>query len=246
MKELIFELKIESSEYLSKVNPTGANAHPGNGGTLSTVEDLFRWHRTLMTDQVLSKVALRKLYEPKLRPDETTASYYAYGWDVSRTPRNTTRIWHNGTNRIYYADFVRFVDEQTTVIMLSNKAHPNFNRICGEISKIIFNPSFQPEIPAADNEVNRAFTQSIIKTIETSGLDQAKAAYNRRKKPEQLLEFMMRNEGFNSIDNQKPGVAMQIFEMNVLFIRIPRKRCRALPRVIWRPATKKRQSFILR
>lgn len=30
-----------------------------------------------------------------------------------------------------------------------------------------------------------------------------------------MLEFMMREEGFHHIDDNKPAIAMQIFEMNV-------------------------------
>lgn len=83
----------------------------GNGGLLSTTEDLFKWHKCLLTEKVLSKDAKQKLYHPKLRAEESENSYYAYGWDVSRTNRNTSQVWHNGTNGIFYADFLRFIDE---------------------------------------------------------------------------------------------------------------------------------------
>lgn len=187
----------------------------GNGGILSTTEDLYKWHKCLMTDLVLSKEAKQKLYYPELRPEETTDSYYAYGWDVSKTSRNTTEVWHNGTNRILYADFLRYIDENVTLIMLSNKFHPVFNNLNFEISRMIFNPHYNPEIPAIDNEENRNFTKRIIKTIEEFGLEKAKTEFRSRKKSEQLLEFMMRDEGFSHIDNSKPDIAIQIFEMNV-------------------------------
>jgi CubicO group peptidase (beta-lactamase class C family) len=174
----------------------------GNGGILSTTEDLYHWHKCLMTELVLSKEAKQKLYHPKLRPEETLASYYAYGWDVSQTSRKTTQVWHNGANHIFYADFLRFIDENTILIMLSNKSHPNFDNLNFEISKIIFNPNYNPEVPATDSEENRNFTNRIIKTIEDLGLEKAKAEYKKRNKSEQLLEFVMRNEGFNHIDKQ--------------------------------------------
>jgi tetratricopeptide (TPR) repeat protein len=187
----------------------------GNGGILSTTEDLYKWHKCLMTELVLSEEAKQKLYHPKLRPEETENSYYAYGWDVSKTKRNTTQVWHNGTNRILYADFLRFTDENVTLIMLSNKSHSNFNNLNFETAKIIFNPNYKPEIPMADNEENRNFTNRIIKIIEEFGLETAKNDYKKKGKTEQLLEFLMRNEGFDHIDNGKPEIAIQIFEMNV-------------------------------
>lgn len=187
----------------------------GNGGILSTTEDLYKWHKSLMADFVLSKEAKQKLYHPKLRADESETFIYAYGWDVSKTSRNTTQVWHNGSNRIFYADFLRFIDEDVTLIMLTNKSHPNFNNLCFEISKIIFNPKFNPEIPVADNEENRNFTNRILKAIEELGIEKAKENFKKRKSSEQLLTFIMRDEGFNSIDNGKPDFAIQIFEMNV-------------------------------
>ncbi|MBK9254989.1 MAG: serine hydrolase [Saprospiraceae bacterium] len=186
----------------------------GNGGILSTTEDLYKWHKCLLTEKVLSKDAKKKLYHPKLRTDETENSYYSYGWDVSKTNRNTTQVWHNGTNRILYADFLRFVDENVTFIMLSNKSHPNFNNLNFEMARIVFNPNFIPEIPIVDNAENRKFTNRIITMIREFGLEKAKEEFAKKKDTEQLLEFQMRDEGFNYIDNGKPEIAIQIFEMN--------------------------------
>ena len=187
----------------------------GNGGILSTIEDLYKWHEALQTDKILSKDAKAKLYHPKLREGESDNAIYAYGWDVSKTQRNTRQVWHSGSNRILYADFLRYIDEDIAIIMFTNQSHPNFNKVCFEISKIIFNPEYKPEIPIADNAVNRNFTIHILKVIEESGLDKAKEEYQNRQPSVQLLEFMMRSEGFDRIDNEKPEIAIQIFEMNV-------------------------------
>jgi CubicO group peptidase (beta-lactamase class C family) len=186
----------------------------GNGGILSTIEDLYKWHKCLMTEIVLTNTAKQKYYHPTLRPGESETSFYGYGWDISKTSRNTTRIWHNGGNNILYADFLRYIDENITLIMLSNKSHPNFDNLNFEIAKIIFDPQFNPEIPATDNQENRDFTSHIVKTIEESGLEMAKTSFKKRKNSEQILEFMMRNEGFDRIESE-PGIAIQIFEMNV-------------------------------
>src|SRR5262245_30970500 len=74
----------------------------GNGGVLSTTEDLYKWHRALLTDNVLSKQAKAKYYHPQLRPGENETSYYAYGWAISKTPHNTMLARHNGTNRVFF------------------------------------------------------------------------------------------------------------------------------------------------
>jgi CubicO group peptidase (beta-lactamase class C family) len=187
----------------------------GNGGILSTTEDLFKWHKALMADQILSPEAKRKFYHPELRTDENETIYYAYGWEVFKTDRNTRRVWHNGSNNFFYADFMRFIDEDITLIMLTNKSHPNFDDLNFTLSRIIFNEEYNPEIPVEDNEANRNFTNRIIKTIEDSGIEQAKEEFIKKDENEKLLEFMMRNAGFNFIDDNKPEIGMKIFEMNV-------------------------------
>lgn len=187
----------------------------GNGGILSTTGDLHKWHIALNTDQILSKEARHKLYHPKLRAEETENSYYAYGWDVYKTNRGTTRLWHNGGNNIVYADFRRFIDEGTTLIMLTNKSHPNFDELNQEISQIIFDPEYIPVIPVADNETNRKFTNHIISTIQELGLEKAKEEYHKKDKSENIIEFLMRREGLDHLYNSKPDTAIQILEMNV-------------------------------
>jgi tetratricopeptide (TPR) repeat protein len=98
---------------------------------------------------------------------------------------------------------------------MSNKSHPGFNGLTFDLTKIIFNPTYTPEIPQEDNTANRNFTEQLIKIIEVSGLETAKKEYQQRNNDVKLLEFLMRNEGFKHIDNNQPEIALQIFEMNV-------------------------------
>jgi CubicO group peptidase (beta-lactamase class C family) len=187
----------------------------GNGGVLSTTDDLRRWHLALGGSEILSDEAKYKFYHPALREDEDSTSYYAYGWDVSRTGRGSTRIWHNGTNRVFYADYLRFPEDEVVIIMLCNNAHQYFARIGIEISRLLFRPRYMPEIPPPDNTENRAFTQRIISILSDAGMEAAKAHYNRKSPDEQLLEFRMRQEGFTRFDNAEPELALRIFEMNL-------------------------------
>jgi len=187
----------------------------GNGGILSTTEDLYKWHKALMTEQVLSKEAKQKLYHPKIRANETYNAIYAYGWDVSKTDRNTYRVWHNGTNNILYADFMRFIDEDVTLIMFSNKSHPDFDKLNQELSKIIFDKTYKPTIPIAENETNKFFTQNIIETILENGLKTAKKEYKERNKNTDLIESILNTKGYRLISENKVVLAISVFEMNV-------------------------------
>ena len=91
-----------------------------NGGLHSTVGDLYRWHLALQNDTVLSAAAREKYTKPYVPEGPQAQSFYAYGWAVFTTPRNTRLVAHNGGNGVFAADFRRYVDEKTVVIAMSN------------------------------------------------------------------------------------------------------------------------------
>ena len=187
----------------------------GNGGILSTTGDLFKWDRALLTDKILSKAAKEKYYHPALREDETGKSIYAYGWDVLKTDRNTTRLWHNGSNNVFFADFYRFIDEGVTLILMTNKWQNSFNDTGRVISRIIFEPDYEPIVPIVDNPSNRALTDEIIKLTLEKGLTAATESYRKRDKKNDLLENLINRKGYDLINEKKLKEAIEIFKLNV-------------------------------
>ena len=187
----------------------------GNGGILSTTEDLFKWDQALVTDKILSKEAKRKYYFPVLRAEETGRSHYAYGWDVTKTDRNTSRIWHNGTNGVFYADFYRYIDEGVTIILMTNTRQMSFNDTGRVISNMIFDPKFVPVLPIVDNPANRAFTSEMIQFTLEKGLNAAKEKYQGRAKGVDLLENVINVRGYDLMNEKKLKESIAIFELNV-------------------------------
>ena len=186
----------------------------GNGGILSTVEDMFRWNQALLTDCVLSEGAKAKLYRPKLREGEDSASYYAYGWDVHRTPRGTTFYWHNGSNGIFFADFYRFIDEGTTVIVLTNKSN-GFQGTGREVARMLFSPDYEAVVPIADNERNRSFTDHVIETAMQQGAEAATNERAKAKPGQHLLEGRVNEKGYELLQGGSAKQAVDVFRINV-------------------------------
>jgi CubicO group peptidase (beta-lactamase class C family) len=188
----------------------------GNGGILSTTEDLMKWDGALLLHFVLSKRAKQKYFYPTLRPDETGRSHYAYGWDVFKTRRDTTRIWHNGSNQVFYADFYRFPDDAVTIILMTNTWQGHLNDTGRVISKIIFNPTYDPVIPTADTPTNRAFTKEIIQLVLERDVTAATERYRARANGVDLLQHVVNAKGYDLIDEKKPKEAIELFKLNVL------------------------------
>lgn len=114
-----------------------------NGGILSTVEDMYQWHLALQGDKILSDVAKQAFYTPYVSEGEDANSYYGYGWAIFTTPRNTRLIAHNGGNMIFAADFLRYVDEDVVIIIMSNTTEKSAIRISPDIARIVFGYDYQ-------------------------------------------------------------------------------------------------------
>jgi CubicO group peptidase (beta-lactamase class C family) len=187
----------------------------GNGGILSTAEDLFKWNKALLTDRILSEDAKAKMYHPRLREGEDSTSYYAYGWDVHKTPRNTTSYWHNGSNGIFYADFYRLIDESTTVIVLINKSN-GFQRTGREVVRSLFPPAYTPVVPIADNERNRSLTDHVIEVTIHQGAEAGADQLAKAKTGQHLLEDRVNRKGYELLQEGKAKQAVSVFWINVL------------------------------
>ena len=88
--------------------------HVGSSGVLSTPRDLYRWHEALLTEEPLSAEAKERMYTP-------IANGYGYGWYIADTEHGR-RVEHDGgSSRGSGGDFVRYLDENVTIIVLSNR-----------------------------------------------------------------------------------------------------------------------------
>tara|TARA_E500000318_G_scaffold104362_1_gene110256 strand:+ start:535 stop:1416 length:882 start_codon:yes stop_codon:yes gene_type:complete len=92
----------------------------GKGDIYSTVEDLYKWHLALENNKVLSAETKKLMEKAHVPENETRTSFYGYGWAIFNSRNNTKIVAHNGSNGIYFADFLRFVEDDLVVIALSN------------------------------------------------------------------------------------------------------------------------------
>jgi len=110
----------------------------GNGGILSNALDLHKWHLALLQNRILDENAKKKLFYPHVPEDASGESFYAYGWVNMPFGPETTAIWHNGGNGIFFADFWRFDKDAIAVIVLTNKYRGGRDDIIAEkISTLI-------------------------------------------------------------------------------------------------------------
>jgi hypothetical protein len=99
-------------------------------GLYSTTEDLFLWDKALTTSQLLSKDLMEIMVTPKL-------SSYSCGW-VTNEILGRKCVNHFGDISGFFSDFLRFVDNKVTIIILSNMNVTPVTHLSRELAKIIF------------------------------------------------------------------------------------------------------------
>lgn len=102
----------------------------GAYGLYSTTEDLFLWDQALKSSQLLNKELMEKMFTPNL-------SSYASGWAVSEMLRRKC-MHHFGDISGFFSNFLRFTDEQITIIFLSNMNVTPVTHLTQEMAKVVF------------------------------------------------------------------------------------------------------------
>lgn len=113
----------------------------GNGGILSTVGDLYKWHRALEGEAILSKEAKAKYQAPHV--PEGGGTHYGYGWSIATTSRGTKLVTHDGSNGIFTADFRRYVDDGVVIAIGSNRSDFSSIATAPSVARLVFGSDLQ-------------------------------------------------------------------------------------------------------
>jgi CubicO group peptidase (beta-lactamase class C family) len=116
-----------------------------NGGILSTVGDMYRWHLALLGDTILPKPAKDKYFTPHIPEGPRARSHYGYGWVIAKSPRGTTLITHNGGNGIFAADCYRYIEDNVFLFIASTVAGKSGIQESRNLLRVIFPPAEKPK-----------------------------------------------------------------------------------------------------
>jgi CubicO group peptidase (beta-lactamase class C family) len=96
----------------------------GASGILSTAADLYKWELALRGDKILSAESKAKMFGARV--PSGGGFDYAYGWRAHKSPRGTNIIWASGLVPEFSAMFQRYVEEDVTIIFLTNTSLNGF------------------------------------------------------------------------------------------------------------------------
>jgi CubicO group peptidase (beta-lactamase class C family) len=119
----------------------------GDGGLLTTVEDLARWDQNFYEPRVGSRALVDLLQTPGVLTSGEALSY-AMGLRVDRY-RGLKRVGHNGSWAGFRAALWRFPEERFSVALLCNLASANAGRLASQVTDVYLEEKLEPPSAAA-------------------------------------------------------------------------------------------------
>ncbi len=117
----------------------------GDGAIFTSIEDMAKWDHNFYTKKVGSETFHQTLQTPAILNNGDTLPY-AMGL-VNRVYKGLKTVEHGGAFVGFRANFVRFPEKNTTLIIFSNRADANPNALSEEVADILFDLDSEEESP---------------------------------------------------------------------------------------------------
>ena len=182
----------------------------GQGGVMTTVEDLQKWDENFYTGAVGGRSFLaRQLTQGKLADGKTLA--YAFGLEIGEY-RGLPTVEHTGSTGGYRTDITRFPGEHTSVVTLCNVTTADAAGLAHRVADVVLASRFTKPVPENTRGVTRQAGASIdVPPAELAGLAgryhsaELEATYELSAAPGALVVRRPRGE-VDTLRATEPGV----------------------------------------
>ncbi len=171
-----------------------------DGGIETTVLDLLKFDRALRGETLISNESKAKMYTPNL-------DNYGYTWQIRE--RNGRRaIFHGGGTAGVSAMFLRFLEDEVTIIVLSNYTGAAMGP-ARTIEAIVFGESYEPP--------QQPIGQAVYGALKGGGLDPAPAdigGFLEEKGYRLRSSSDLNMLGYEFLGEGEVAAAIAVFELN--------------------------------
>lgn len=122
------------------LNATAMFAIRPSGGFLSTTTDMIKWDNVIAEKKIiLKKESWELLWKPfiKTSADEKSDSYYGFGW-MTGSFRGHKTVAHGGSNSGFRSYYTRFINDDLSIVVLTNTEEANPGAIVNELAAYYF------------------------------------------------------------------------------------------------------------
>ena len=186
----------------------------GKGDIYSTTLDLYKWHVALETNKVLNAKSKKILETPFVAENQDGNTHYAYGWATFKTKTGKKVVWHNGSNGIFFGNFVRFVDDDIVIIVLSNTILNNDSEnVAWEIRKLISDSSYTPK---PITKLSYELVYDFINSNTTDNTDKLIPFLEKNLNSKFTDKVVFNRIGFKRLAKEKnPAWGLELLKLNV-------------------------------
>lgn len=152
LKSLVLTSKLEEFNYAKMFGSV-----IGDGGVFSTVIDLLKWNRALVTDILITSEGKREMFTPAILSDGSSFDY-GYGWQLDSNKDFGTVVSHTGGWEGYLTLNELHVDTDKTIIILFN--HEGAEIVNKKVRYALYglsepNPTGKKEISLTSEQLNK-------------------------------------------------------------------------------------------
>ncbi len=123
--------ELKNQEWVSPVVNTTAD-----GSLYFTILDLAKWDAALYTEKLLKRSSLDLMWTPvKLKDGKTNSGNYGFGWFIDSRDGHRC-IHHDGSWQGFETAIDRYVDDELTVVALSNLADAEPGKITPHVAEM--------------------------------------------------------------------------------------------------------------
>lgn len=133
------------------------------GAIVSTVLDLAKWEAVLRNDSLLKKESKAQMWKPVLLNDSIPYPY-GFGWRFSEI-RGHKLIAHSGQTAGFGASFSRYVDDDLTVIALTNLGETGMGTMLAQGIAKFYIPEISLRAMKAQPETDAKISQTISNAL---------------------------------------------------------------------------------
>jgi len=123
----------------------------GNGSIYTTVDDLYKWDRSLYGNKLLNEASRRKIFTDY-------GSDVGYGWFIRQGERRSVAI--SGRAPGFSASLERFIDDDVCVVVTSNVYSSVTQSMADDIAALTFGETRAARVPATPVKVEPAILTS--------------------------------------------------------------------------------------
>ena len=151
----------------------------GDKNIYSTAQDLLKWDQALSHGQLLKKETLDSAYTP-LSNERRSIHNYGLGWRMMIFPNGKKFVYHNGRWHGSNAVFVRFPDENATMIVIGNKYNRNIYNSASKAYNLfgVYNPRLNQQYDDSDDADDNSVGENSVK--EDTDTPKTKSSKRRR------------------------------------------------------------------